>query len=216
MHCRRASAESRAEEWKDTRIEAPAIVTIDPKTRVAEKSRRPVLAREAAAEGNAPPASTREEKAARKPTTARRVGAHDGSVKPANDAGPRKSAIVTGKKGRHPSLRDGKAAAEDVIQDPPGGHGAGRQQPNPLTTDRNSAIITVRDRKTVQRQPEQQQMAKLMRSGGTTALSARSAIIRKPSRFDDITPEEHKRRGDAADAMFQEFTRLIAIGEPPQ
>ena len=26
------------------------------------------------------------------------------------------------------------------------------------------------------------------------------------------TPEEHKRRGDAADAMFQEMKRLIAAG----
>jgi len=26
----------------------------------------------------------------------------------------------------------------------------------------------------------------------------------------DMTPEEHKRRGDGADAMFQRFKRLIA------
>jgi hypothetical protein len=28
--------------------------------------------------------------------------------------------------------------------------------------------------------------------------------------LDDMTPEEHKRRGDAADAMFQEMKRRIA------
>jgi hypothetical protein len=44
-----------------------------------------------------------------------------------------------------------------------------------------------------------------------------SAIVtirsRKPSMLahllDDMTPEEHKRRGDAADSMFQEMKRLI-------
>ena len=38
----------------------------------------------------------------------------------------------------------------------------GEQQPNPPTTAHKLAIITVPARKTVQRQREQQQMAKLM------------------------------------------------------
>jgi hypothetical protein len=37
-----------------------------------------------------------------------------------------------------------------------------------------------------------------------------SAIIRKASRVPDLTQEELKRRGDAADAMFQEMKRRIA------
>jgi hypothetical protein len=71
----------------------------------------------------------------------------------------------------------------------------------------------MRDRKMVQRQREQQQMAKLMQ-GDAVASSDRvaltSSIIRKPSRFEDITEEERDHRGAAADAMFQEFKRLIA------
>jgi hypothetical protein len=42
----------------------------------------------------------------------------------------------------------------------------------------------------------------------------KSAIvtIRKPGRDDvpDMTPEEHQRRGDAAEAIFREITRRIA------
>jgi hypothetical protein len=120
----------------------------------AEKSRRPREVK-AAAQGD-------EDRT--KPTTAPRVGAHDGSVKPqpANDDGvPRPSAGV-------PQMQ--------------------------------SAIVTVRDRKTVQRQHEQQQQSLLLPIG---------AIIGKPSQ-PDMTPEEHKRRGDAADRLFQDFKRLIA------
>jgi hypothetical protein len=40
---------------------------------------------------------------------------------------------------------------------------------------------------------------------------------RKPSMLahllEDMTPEEHKRRGDGADAMMQKFKRLIAVGK---
>ena len=55
----------------------------------------------------------------------------------------------------------------------------------------------------------------LANDGGTR----KSAIVtaRKPrsrrSDVPDMTPEEHKRRGDAADAMFQEMKRKIAAGE---
>jgi hypothetical protein len=88
---------------------------------------------------------------------------------------------------------------------------------------RKSAIVTVRDRKTVQRQREQQQMSKLMRgenpspmvTGFPTKNERRSAIITKRSQQHphlDITPEERDRLGAAADAMFQEFKRLIAAG----
>jgi hypothetical protein len=37
-----------------------------------------------------------------------------------------------------------------------------------------------------------------------------SAIVRKASRVPDLTEEELKRRGDAADEMFQEMKRGIA------
>jgi hypothetical protein len=70
---------------------------------------------------------------------------------------------------------------------------------------RRPAIVTVRDRKT----REQQQMAKLMQGDGTTALSSRSAIIAKPHPS-DMTPAEHQRRGDAADALFREIVRRVA------
>ena len=65
----------------------------------------------------------------------------------------------------------------------------------------------------MRRQREQQQMAKLMQDDELK----RSAIVtaRKPAKAipDGLlpdTPEEHKRRGDAADAMFQEMKRKIA------
>ena len=71
----------------------------------------------------------------------------------------------------------------------------------------------MRDRKTVQRQREQQQMAKLMASDEPK----RSALVtaRKPARaipdsWLPDTPEEHKRRGELADAMFQKMKRKIA------
>jgi hypothetical protein len=77
---------------------------------------------------------------------------------------------------------------------------------DPANDDRKSVIVTVRDRKTVQRQREQQQMAKLMQGEGTTALSSRSVVFDRRL-GEDITPEEHKRRGDAADALFREIAR---------
>ncbi|HET7884422.1 MAG TPA: hypothetical protein VFL55_26270 [Acetobacteraceae bacterium] len=82
---------------------APAIVTIDPKTRVAKKGRRTV-----------------------------------GSGAAAEDA-----------KGENPLPADERA---------------GEHQPNPPPIARKPAIVTVRDRKMVQRQHEQQQMAMLFPS----------------------------------------------------
>jgi len=75
-----------------------------------------------------------------------------------------------------------------------------------------SAIVTVRERKTVQRQREQQQMAALAsdepkRSAIVTARKPAKAI---PDGWLPDTPEEHKRRGDAADALFQEMKRRIS------
>jgi hypothetical protein len=52
--------------------------------------------------------------------------------------------------------------------------------------------------------------------GGSPEIRRTSAIVtaRKPgkrySNAPDMTPEEHQRRGDGADAMFREFKRLIA------
>ena len=39
---------------------------------------------------------------------------------------------------------------------------------------------------------------------------AQSTIIRKQSAVPDMTPEEHKRRGDAADALFRDIVRAVA------
>jgi hypothetical protein len=124
-------------------IEAPAIITVDPKTRVPEKGRRPSLRDGKAAEVNCT-ASGEPEAVAQSSTK---------PPQPANDDGPRQSAIVTAKKG--PRLRDERTAAQ-VVGDPPRAERAGAQQPNPPTTARKSAIVTVRDRKTVQCQREQQ------------------------------------------------------------
>ena len=66
----------------------------------------------------------------------------------------------------------------------------------------------MRDRKA----REQQQMAEML----VADQPKRSAIVtaRKPgprrNAGEDMTPEEHKRRGDAADVMFQEMKRRIA------
>jgi hypothetical protein len=117
------------------------------------------------------------------------------------------------KKGRR---RREQAAAEDIPGGYPHGDGqAGKQQPNPPTTARKPSIVTVRDRKTVQRQREQQQMAKLMQGEGSQpellpTVGKKSAIVTMRSAGEDMTPEEHQRRGDAADAMFQEMKRRIA------
>jgi hypothetical protein len=74
-----------------------------------------------------------------------------------------------------------------------------------------SAIVTAQGRKTVQ----QQQMATLLAAD----QPKRSAIVtaRKPGKaiphgLLPDTPEERDRRGAAADAMFQQFKRLIAAG----
>ncbi|HET7883615.1 MAG TPA: hypothetical protein VFL55_22200 [Acetobacteraceae bacterium] len=114
-----------------------------------------------------------------------------------DDTGPRRSAIVMAKEGRR--LRDERTAA----QNPPASARTGDQQPNP--TPRKSAIVAVRDRKTAHCQREQQQIAMLLPIDG----KQRSAIVGK-SREPDMTPEEHQRRGDAADAMFREMKRQIA------
>ena len=111
------------------------------------------------------------------------------------------------KKGRRPTAE--RSAAEDT--NAPDMRSEGEQrQPNPPDIVRKSAILTVRDRKTVQRQREQQQMARLPRSDDLTAR--RSAIIRKPSRFDDMTPEEHKRRGDALARRIAKCLALLVSG----
>jgi hypothetical protein len=77
--------------------------------------------------------------------------------------------------------------------------------PQPANDDGpcKSAIVTVRDRQTVQRQREQQQMVKLIRGDEPK----RSAIVTMRSASEDMTPEEHQRRGNAADALFQEMKR---------
>jgi hypothetical protein len=59
---------------------------------------------------------------------------------------------------------------------------ASGEEPNPPTTARKSAIVIVRDRKTMQHQQS----------------------------VPDMMPEEHKRRGDAADALSREMKRRIA------
>ena len=77
---------------------------------------------------------------------------------------------------------------------------------------RRSAIITVRDRRTVQRQREQQQMAKALAGGEprrSAIVTARKLEKAIPDGWLPDTPEEHKRRGDAADALFQEMKREI-------
>ena len=88
-------------------------------------------------------------------------------------------------------------------------------QANPSTTPsiRKSAIITVRVRKTVQRQREQQQMAKLMQGDEpkrSAIVAARKSAKAIPDGWLPDTPEEHKRRGDLADALFQDMKRKIA------
>ena len=52
--------------------------------------------------------------------------------------------------------------------------------------------------------PEQQQMAKLMGSD----IEPNSGLTK------DMTPEEHRRRGYAADALFQDMKRTIAEQKP--
>jgi hypothetical protein len=89
------------------------------------------------------------------------------------------------------------------------------------------AIITIRDKKrvTVETpappetiQAETAEQARPAPAESTPATEARSAIVtirRKPDRILPLgllpeTPEEHRRRGDGADAMMQEFKRRIA------
>jgi hypothetical protein len=92
------------------------------------------------------------------------------------------------------------------------GSAAAPPEQHPPTIRDNLSVLTVRDRKTAQHQREQQVTA--------ADQPKRSAIVsaRKPqsgrSLEPDMTPEEHKRRGDAADAMFREFKRLIARALP--
>jgi hypothetical protein len=40
--------------------------------------------------------------------------------------------------------------------------------------------------------------------------SRKSAIVTMHSAGEDMTPEEHQRRGDAADALFREIVRRVA------
>jgi hypothetical protein len=89
----------------------------------------------------------------------------------------RKSATVA-KRNRRPSSRS-KAAAEvfGEVTSPPGGNEAARSVARPAANDdRKPAIMTIR---------------------------------RRGKRFadaPDMTPEEHRRRGDAADALFRRVT----------
>ena len=113
--------------------------------------------------------------------------------------GPRIVSSVPAKKGRR-LVGSGAAAKAAKDDDPPSLSQAGKHQPNPPTIARKSAVITVRDRKTVQRQREQQQMAKLMqdepnRSAIVTTCKPRKAIL--DGLLPD-TPEERNRRADAA------------------
>jgi hypothetical protein len=161
---------------KPVEIEGPAVVTIDPKTRVAKKGSRETSPDEKAA------AKVREASSIARPRT-QMAGQGQSSTKP-----PR-------------------PANDDRKPPPPAG--------------RKSAIVTVRDRKTVQRQREQQQMAQLMQGDSQPAIlpnaGKNSAIVtaRKPGKaipdgWLPDTPEEHKRRGDAADALFREIVRRVA------
>ena len=103
--------------------------------------------------------------------------------------GPAVVTSVPAKKSRRPSLR-GKAAAE-VEMSTSARTPAGSAQPStakaadghhiPANDDRKSAIVTAA------RKP------RLWRSD-----------------VPDMTPEEHRRRGDAADAIFREMKRKIA------
>ena len=199
---------------KPQTVEALSIVTIDPKTRVAKKGRRETSPDErAAAKGTNATARTPAGDA--QPSTK--------SPQPANDDGPRKSTVIVVKSGRRrPGLSE--AAAEVSNRREPAMAGQltrlERADPANLSTTydggggnssrpaRKSAIVTVRDRKTVQRQREQQQMAKLMAGDAPK----KSAIITMRPKHDvpDMTREEHKRRGDAADALFREMKGKIA------
>ncbi|HET7879309.1 MAG TPA: hypothetical protein VFL55_00385 [Acetobacteraceae bacterium] len=73
----------------------------------------------------------------------------------------------------------------------------------------------MRDRKTAQRRREQQQMAKLMQDEPkpSAIVTARKPGRAIPDGWLPDTPEEHKRRGDAADALWRELVRR-ATGEP--
>ena len=112
----------------------------------------------------------------------------------------------------------GDAAAE--VKPPLAGGGEAAAQPStkapaPASEDAKPtrSVITVRDRRTVQRQREQQQIAKAL-AGDEPKLSA-IVTARKPAKtipdgWLPDTPEERNRRGDAADALFQEMKRTIA------
>ena len=156
----------------------------------------------------------------RRPATRRQA-----TPQPTNDDGPRRSTVVRGKE-RPPPRPVGSGGQGK----PPPGSGDGSQltrleragQADQSTTltgggsnssppARKSAIVTVRDRKTGQRRREQQRMAELLadqpkRSAIVTARKPGKAI---PDGLLPDTPEEHQRRGDAADAMFQDMKRRI-------
>jgi hypothetical protein len=51
-----------------------------------------------------------------------------------------------------------------------------------------------------------------IRSGPTTTISSKPAKAIPDGWLPD-TPEEHKRRGDAADALFRELMRRVAAAE---
>jgi hypothetical protein len=97
----------------------------------------------------------------------------------------------------------------------------------PANDDRKPAIVTVSDKKRVAKADRPATVAvgfDAAPSGSgvdtprsqTAAVTPRSAIVtvkRRSSRFGDVPDmrqEEHRRRGDAADALFREMVRRAA------
>ena len=86
--------------------------------------------------------------------------------------------------------------------------------PAPANDDRKPALLTVGGRR---RTPDAATAGDAAQSGAapdSERATKRSAIVtaRKPGHvyMPYMTPEEHKRRGDAADALFREMKRQIA------
>ena len=175
---------------KPIKIEVPAIVTIDPRTLARRRSDDPSDAADAADPKKSRRSVGSEAAASREmsspgrankaqPSTPPERGRHSSvttagkAPAPANDDGPRKSAVIVVKSGRRPDL-SGAAAEVSHRREPAMAGQLTRleraDQANPSTTSpaRKSAIVTVRDRKTVPRQREQQQMAKALASDGPT------------------------------------------------
>jgi hypothetical protein len=93
------------------------------------------------------------------------------------------------KEGRRETSPDEKAAAKVMGRNPPGDDQAGERHGLP-----NSATWST------------------MYAAHPSHTARKSAIVTIRSAGEDMTPEEHKRRGDAADALFREMKRRIAAG----